>query len=539
MDLAELLTPSLEAMLKDIKPPSAYPGPDELDTILDAWRSQGAAVQLLGHSRQGSPIQAAVIGTGPKTFLGWGYPHPEEPIGAQGLVELGTAALQGKLSDLSDWRLVLVLCADPDNARRQLWLRGDRTLMDFAAGSWRPTHLGLEVDYGFPIDHGPFYQPVDFAGRCRSLDDCPFDCASLAECRRAKLPFPPLPESIALQAAMKLFRPQLVAAMHSTHTSGDYTFLLRREKDEVLKDLTELPKAVGSMRHLGEPVDRGVRWKREAPDLIRERTYDYHRRRLERHQNYRADYAYAGNASAAVIVETMLPGSQFVCPETGLFRHPDFADTDLCQTKLSFRIAAEDRRRGRYLMTRYKRGDEWVVASQSRLEDGKRIKSRETQAAVTRAALGVDALLTRRASLAQADLIWERVKTLPDLTWHPYLEERRRTSVPGAYVGDQAMLIFRAREDYARVATISQAATFNWLWPIHTISLLANFRNFLVAQDQERPEIGAAVKQLTDIQAEQAKLLPVELQTEAPREIAIRSQLARVFRLMLAQAERR
>lgn len=533
--LPDLLNPGLASALNEIRFRGSWFTSDDLDAELDRWGAGGAEIVELGQSREGRPIRAAVIGSGSKTLLAWGHPHPDEPIGAYGLVELGRSALQGKLSGLDDWRLVLILCADPDNAARQRWFGGPG-IAEFAAGAWRPTHLGLEVDYGFPIDWGPFYHPPDYRGRCRTKEECRSSCGQVAECRNAARPFGPLPESKALLEALHRYRPQIVASMHNTHTAGDYTFLLHREPAEVLDDLVAIPAAAGSMRHLGEPIDRGPRWRRPDPDLIRERTAEYHKRRLERHPNYREGYAYAGNASAAVIIGTTLPGAQFTCPESAVFRHPDFAETATTEIELDYRVAVEERRDRAYLVTRILHEGQWVIARQERWGSGQGDPGpRSFRGPATRAALGVKAVLRRRRVLAEADRVWDEVRRLPDLNRHIYMDERERMTVPGAYVADRSLLIFRTRPDYGREASVAQAATLNWAWPAHTVSLLANFRNFLAAQDRGQPQIRAAEEQLARLQEGEIAELPEELRSFTAPEAAIRSQLARVLRLMLAR----
>lgn len=535
------LTPGLAGAVEKVDLADVvWPSPTLLEQKLSEWGSLAEVdVVDLGHSREGRTIRAAVIGAGPRTLLAWGFPHPDEPIGAQTLVELGELAMAGELTELADWRLVLVLCADPDNASRNTWLGRPGGFREFGVGTWRPQHLGLEVDYGFPIDWGPFYQPSDYAGRCRSITECRYMCTGIEACARSGLPWSPLPESKALLTAMERFRPQLVASMHNTHTAGDYTFLLHRERPEVMDALTSIPDLVGSMRHLGEPIDRGVRWRRSDPDLIRERTIEYHRRRLERHPRFNPDpeMAYAGNASAASIIGVTLPDAQFVCPETAVYRHRAFADTSPTVIEFDYKVGVEKRRRGTYEVTRFKDIDgEWVICNQVRVEGAASGPGEEYRRPATRGALGVSAVRRKRRVLAAADEVWEEVRSLADLKPHPYLDERARTSAPGAFVSDRSMLIFRTRPDYARVASAAQAATLNWAWPAHTVTLLGNFRNFLASQDQARPEIAEADRRIAEIQDGELAAMPPELREHADHGAAVRSQLARVLLLMLARS---
>ena len=132
--------------------------------------------------------------------------------------------------------------------------------------------------------------------------------------------------------------------------------------------------------------------------------------------------------------------------------------------------------------------------------------------------------------------MWETVRDQDWLVEHPYLDERWATSVPGAYVHDRSMLIFRTRADYRRAPSAAQRAAFAWRWPLHTATLLGNQRNFLGVQDPERPEIAAALGRIDALQDSQIAELPAEMRTEAPRGPALRCMLARVLRVMLERA---
>jgi hypothetical protein len=531
--LSKILTPDIAAKLITLPEPKTLPGPEQLDQKLDQWQNEGVEVVHLGQSSEKRPIRAAVIGDGTKTLVAWGYPHPEEPLGALGLIWLGEMMIDGQLPDLMDWRLVLVLCADPDQAAKQLWLDKDKSALTYVQGMWRPTHLGLEVDYGFPIDWGPFYQPEDYIGRCRTSQECLEKCGA-GGCYYQDHPYGPLPESLALQAAIDRYDPLVVASMHHTHTGADYTFLSEKETKQVTDDLLKIPQSLGLGRHLGEPIDRGPRWRRDAPDLIRERGLDYFRKQLERHPQYDSRMVYAGNTSAACYLEAKEKKIQFICPECVLFGHPEFSNPEpLKETRLA-QISVEDRKNGRYKVVRIKIGREWVVAHQEKT-DSRRQAPRQKELAVTRSMLGVEALLRRRKALAEVDKVWDSVKSLPNLREHIYLEERQKITVPGQFVHDGAMLIFRSRPDYKRQATHAQAASFRWLWPLHTASLMANFNNYLMHQDARKPPIRTARKKILDLQKRELNTLPKSLTGGAERAPAIQSQLARVIRIMLAR----
>jgi hypothetical protein len=533
--LSDLFPADVVALLEDRSHSHDLMDVDACARKLDEWGSRGVELRVLGFSRSGAPITAAVIGDGSRTLLAWGYPHPDEPLGTVALARLGDALISGRLRSLGGWRVVLVLCPDPDNVREQRWLTADPTLKEFVSGCWRPTHIGVEVDYGFPIDYPPFWQPEDYQGRCRTRTDCSLICGDSC-CARARDVFGPLPESLALAQAIKEFAPDLVASMHSTHTGDDYTFLLNKETDQTLRDLTSVPTLIGTGRYLGEPIDRGRRMKSDSPDLIQERSLAWFIRNLKRSPFYNPEFEYHGNKSAAAFIGSLSSGTQFICPESSHFRHNAFADTTSLKHEIKALVSVEERpKAGRSRVLRIRAHDgAWVIAHQDRKPGASLSEQKPSMVPVTRGMLGVLAVHQRRKALAAADRIWERVQKLPDLKYHPYLDERAELSVPGRYVNDQALRIFRLREDYRRSPTVAQAASFNWLWPAHTASLMGNFRVFLAAQDQKLPQIRDAVDAVTAIQEAELSSLPDQLQRSSIPE-AVSSMLARVLLLMLVE----
>lgn len=531
--LQEILGSGAAAFLDDIASPKTWPSVVDLDRELDEWGKSGAHIAPLGSSLEGRRIRAAEIGSGKYTLFAWGYPHPDEPIGAAALVQLGRQALRGNLDFLEDWKIVLLLCADPDQASRQSWLDGDGSMASWAGGVWRPTHLGIEVDYGFPINHPPFFQPANYDGACHTEAECSLRHGG-PPCPRADRPWAPLPESKAILEGLRRYRPDIIASMHSTHTGGDYTFLLHREDRSTEDDLLRLPEAAGNMRYLGEAIDRGKRWRRDAPDLIREYTLEGYERELSRHPSYQEGNLYAGNASVSSLIESELPGSQFVCPETSLFRHEDFASLRPSNKKIEVQSGAIQRPRGLYEVLLFRQGSEWIVGQQERADRPRALRQERIWA--PRSVLGARALVRRRRALERADQVWEGLQGTRARN-HLYREERSRIQVPGAYVGDNSMLIFRSREDYRRRANRAQEASFLWMWPAHTASLLGNFSSWLRSQDGERKEFQEASREIARLQKKEISRLPAELQREAPRDGGMRSQLARIFRLMYAKSK--
>lgn len=509
---------------------SRYLEARELDQILDIW-SEYIEVKTIGHSRSGHPIRMACFPGGDKKMLAWGFPHPDEPLGANALMLFGQELSEGKLPSLDEWSIYLVLVADPDEANRQTW-QHQNSAESFVKGVWRPTHMGWEVDYGFPMDWENFYQPEDFVGRVhdpKQPDQEFWD--------KEKLPFGPLPESKALAHAIETIQPDLVFAMHSTHTGGDYTFLLERESKETLQKLVEIPGAVGNARHLGESIDRGRKWTRSTPDLFVEPDLEFFDKRLKRHKWFNKEYAYYGNHSAAAFIQSILPKTQFVCPEATQFRNKDFESLELVQDKETILISIEDGKKNRYRYRKILIDGEWVVFDQEKVDPKTRRTKKETELRTTRSMLGVRALYERRKTLARADEVWDSIKDLEGLREHPYWFEKLRTKVPGAYVNDGSMRIFRSDIRYRQTATKAARACFVYRWPMHTATLLGNFQNFLAVQDESIPEIKAAKASITALQMEIIQALPLDMQTEGDPSNAMQSMLGRMFVLMQANSK--
>jgi hypothetical protein len=521
-----MFTDQINQFLSGISSPSIWPDLTVIEKTYLTWKQRGIEIIKLGNSKQGRTIQAAVIGCQNKTAVLWSYPHPDEPIGCQALIELGNAVIDQQIK--LDHRLVLILCADPDNVAQQLWLNKDASLKSFVEGSWRPVRLDIEVDYGFPIDHPPFYQPSDYQGKCQTIDQCLNNCKQLSDCLYKDKPSRPLPESKALLKALIDFKPHFVASMHNTHAAADYTFLLNRESKEIQNKLLETVEKYGAGRYLGEPVDRGARWQTKQPDLLRERKLDYFVNKLKRHPEYQPGYNYASNFSAANVIESNLPNTQFICPESALFRHPDFSNPEPSEEQRFIKYSLENRRNGLSLVARFELNDQWIIAWQDK--DRTDVPQSGIQLA-PRGLLGIEALFKRRLVLEQVDYLWDQVKDLDYLLPHLYQQEREQINAPGKFVGDRSMLIFRTRKDYQKPATIAQAATFKYIYPIHTLSRIANFYNFLNFQPITE-ELNLVRKQLDEICSNIIAELPNELRSEADRATAIRSQLARILLLM-------
>lgn len=555
--LEEILSPDLAARVNELGDDLQPLSPGLLAETERELIAAGATPHQIGRSHlSGAPIRALLIESpsshlhseSKRTMTLWGYPHPDEPLGASWLPALARQHLRGDLAELNDWRIVIVLCADPDVAAMQSWM-GDLTLRSYASGAFRPTHLSLEADYGFPIDWGPFLQDVSWRGRCRTIRECWLDpdCETSSpegpwRCSRSKLPAAVLQNSLALSEALRRWPPDLVISLHNTHTGGDYTFLLERESEETLKQLQKIPEIVGRGRHLGEPIDRGARWFRDQPDLLKEKLLSRKENRLKKLPGYSPDHRYAGNASAANFIEALPGRVQFCCPESTLFYHPDFSNNSTVDETITVRREIKPGRKRSsemYLYESVPHGGGWLITRQERLPGRKRARSaEEVETRLSRAICGVLALDRRRKTLGEADEIWDELQSSEEagsgaLSHHLYLDERARMKISSEMIGDGAALIFRTRPDYALPLTVAQRASFEWLWPAHTASLLANFSSYLRAQPDGIGAVETAREKLHALIEREISDLPPELKRAHPVGSAARSIAARVFLLAL------
>jgi hypothetical protein len=505
---------------------TCYHTVSELEADLDGWALQGAALTTVGFSSEGRPIRMASIGSGRRSLLAWGYPHPDEPLGAEALRYLGNSLLDGTMS-LPGWTVHVILCADPDNARRQLW--AGRTLPlsaeEFVRGAWRPLRLGMEVDYGFPLDWGPFYHPPDYEGECRLPSECALRCGP-DSCRRRGRPFGPLPESLALATAIDIAAPDVVGLMHCTHTGGDYTFLSSAVSDGFLDEMQQIPGRFGLTRHLGIPIDRGRPFRRGQPDVIAERDLHWMERKLRRDPRFSDEFVYAGCKSAMCYVQAQNPNVQVVTPESTQFRHPWFGDRGPCDFRETVQVSVEDRpRSGRCEVTRILADGRWVIAQQQRTD---RPLSAPTERTVplTAAMAGVRAVFQRAAAMRAMDAVWDQLN-VSSLVYHPYVDERARTS--NSVEGEGWLRYLRTDPRFHRPASRAEYASFAWLWPIHTASLMGNFQNFLAAQPSHLPGVADAKAALDALQGRQLAAVPAGVRVEGSTRAAIGSILGRLL----------
>lgn len=525
MSLSTLFPSNYLNWLQDPPQINSFHNPEEIENVLKRWSEAGAEITTLGQSSQGEEIKAAIIGRGGKTLLAWGYPHPDEPLGSEALIWLGDGLLDNKIT-LEDWRVVLILCPDPDQVRHQRWLSCPLTAKSFASGCWRPEHLGREIDYGFPLDWGEFDWPRDAVGSPRPDED--------GFIEPIEAPFAPLAESIALANAIDRFRPEIVASMHSTHSGGDYTFLLQEEPSQILNGMIGIPEALGLSRHLGEPIDKGEPWLYHSPDLIREPNLAWFSRQIKSYPWFDQSYRYGGNHSAAAYLESVLPHSQFICPESTLFRSEKFSNQERLEESVLLRSSLiELENRGWTEVGKTLFQDKWITVSQRR-RDSLSVKKEESRYPMTRGMLGVLAIEQRRSALAEADIIWRDLIAVDDLIEHPYLYERQQIKTPANQVDEGLRRHYLWARDYRQPVTVAQAQSFRGIWPIHTAAMLGGLSGLIEAQDQDRPEIISLRQRLDSLYDNILADLPPEMRQAGEIAPSLQSMVARVLLLTLS-----
>lgn len=471
----------------------------------------GLQRRLLGYSRSGRPINCLSLeAEDPQLrIFAYGYPHPDEPTGGTAVLELARRLAAGDLPpglEHASW--YLVLCADPDQAMpNRRWIR-DPQLVNCLHHHWRPQYLGLEVDYAFPIDWGPFYQPRGWTRPGLRL---------------------PLPESLALADLISDVRPHLVGTMHANHASGVYSFFNHRPHASLIDAFDISTRAFGLRVHRGERPDPGKRWVKTRTDLLKERTLQDRLRRLRELVGDPGNRRYLGCVSIAQYLESLDPEAVILTPEVGIFDLPGIDDT---QPTEQTRVVCD-----RIEQTR--RGPRRVVRGMMEMPDGSARQvcyhihppdtpsaGGEVELALTRGMAGVEAIERRRFWLARADRLWQAYRHQLDLLTDRR-RERERIRVPARAVNDRAMLIFRTSPTYMRTATVAEALDFEVRWALQDCLWLGHARQLYEEQGLEEAEAKAAA--LLELASSRLPAL-----TPTPVAAQVQSQLARL--LMTAAA---
>lgn len=415
-----------------------------------AERSRFELVNI-GSSSAGTEIQALHWPGQGRRIVSWGYPHPDEPIGAMALVMLSEMLAAGQAPawvESLDWWIVL--CADPDQATLNRWTRNP-SLSSYLESNWRPLYSGLEVDYHFPISSPPFLQR-----RGQSAEGLS----------------PPLPESCALADLLDMARPDLLCLMHSNHVAGAYDYFAKRPSPELVAAFDQVAKELNVARHLAERPDPGRRWKTSRPDLLKEPALKDRLKRAEGRFGDLTGLTLAGCVSAAQYLESLSPDSQVLTPEAGIWTPTGIDDTS---------PSGEVRK---VTVRRFQKNGSWregiyghllgrEICYQTAPASGGAPQRSET-IPLTRGMAGVEAVEARRHFLDRADRIFEQAKPLLEGQDSRWLRERRAITIPGSRVNDRSMLIFRSDAAYRRQATVAQETDLRLRWGMQSCLWLSH-----------------------------------------------------------------
>ena len=218
----------MNPLLTDLAPIEAFPTVDEMHafaTRMAAEHPDRVTVREVGRSRNGDPIQLLSIrsDTARGAVLVVGQPHPNEPIGMATI----RAMCEGLLADPAaleatgaSWHFVP--CVDPDGTRlNEGWFRGPWTREHYARHFFRPGSEA-QVEWTFP------FSAEDFSVNA------------------------PMPETVALMAAIDEVRPAVLASLHNAELGGAYYFVTSGD-DAFYRALADVGAAPDVPLHRGEP----------------------------------------------------------------------------------------------------------------------------------------------------------------------------------------------------------------------------------------------------------------------------------------------
>lgn len=177
----------------------------------------------IGESAGGEPLWSVTVGTGSRTALLIGAPHPNEPIGSMTIdFLLHELASNDELRQSLDYKFICVPVADPDGVRlNEGWFDGPFTLSNYAQNFYRPPPH-RQVEATFPITH----------------EDYSFD--------------QPTPATRAIADCIESHRPEFIYSLHNADFGGCY-YLLTEPMEPLFDTLTSLPGEYSVPLDRGEP----------------------------------------------------------------------------------------------------------------------------------------------------------------------------------------------------------------------------------------------------------------------------------------------
>lgn len=209
----------------DVPESSGFFTVDELDESsrrLQAAYPELVRLETAGYSREGRSILHLTIGSGSKTALMFGCPHPNEPIGAMTLDFLSwELAEHAALREELDYTFHIIKCIDPDAVTlNQGWFKGPFTVSNYLRHYYRPA-FHEQVAWTFPVD----YKRIHFDA--------------------------PIPETKILMDLIDRLKPDFLYSLHNLGFGGAYWYLTH-DLPELYDAYYRCVKDMGIPRKLGE-----------------------------------------------------------------------------------------------------------------------------------------------------------------------------------------------------------------------------------------------------------------------------------------------
>lgn len=196
---------------------------DESSKRLASEYPDKASVFEIGKSASGRVLNCLKIGSGKKTILFLGCPHPNEPIGAM-MTEYLTEKLltDSDLLEAFDYTWYFVKSWDIDGTTlNEGWFNGPFGIENYAKNFYRPAP-DQQVEWTFPIK----YKNYEFNA-----------CIS---------------ETRAVKDLMDKIRPDLIYSLHNSGFGGAYWYITD-DMPELYEDFYGFAKQKGIPLQLGEP----------------------------------------------------------------------------------------------------------------------------------------------------------------------------------------------------------------------------------------------------------------------------------------------
>ncbi len=275
----------------------------------------------IGVSASGRPLNCLKIGSGKKTILFMGCPHPNEPIGAM-LTEYLTekVASDKELREAFDYTWYFVKSWDIDGtALNEGWFRGPFTVRNYARNFYRPAPL-QQVEWTFPIDYKNYH----------------FD----------KM----MSETEAIKNLIDKIKPDLVYSLHNAGFGGAYWYITRDEP-ELYPKFYELAESRGIPLQLGEPeAPYGVLYSDAVFNMIDTADeYDY----LEKYSDDPPEEKLSAGGSSAYYAGKV-SGAQTIVTELPYFyddRICDMSETEFIRSDLVIEFMEFSKEKDKYVQS--------------------------------------------------------------------------------------------------------------------------------------------------------------------------------------------